>query len=184
MREHRNDEDNPAVSFKLKSYYHHEKSSAHIIRTLLFLPEELTLVQWSCRTVNFFKTQTCEICWASHSWPSHSGWFPHRSRCLESCFLSLNQQETQRVTLIIPLESSYSPWWWSWWQWGCGRTRQPSDRPWPRDSSTLTHTHIWSVPHWQAAACTHGPAPSPLTPPLSGGHTPLCEQWITSVVLP
>lgn len=35
---------------------------------------------------------------ASHSWPSHSGWFPHRSRCLESCFLSLNQQETQRVT--------------------------------------------------------------------------------------
>lgn len=33
-----------------------------LIRTLLFLPEELTLVQWSCRTVNFFKTQTCEIC--------------------------------------------------------------------------------------------------------------------------
>lgn len=185
MREHRNDEDNPAVSFKLKSYYHHEKSSAHIIRTLLFLPEELTLVQWSCRTVNFFKTQTCEICWASHSWPSHSGWFPHRSRCLESCFLSLNQQETQRVTphhtsgvliLTMMMELVTVGLW----------TDQAAIRQAmaERQQHSDTHTHIWSVPHWQAAACTHGPAPSPLTPPLSGGHTPLCEQWITSVVLP
>lgn len=162
VRGHRHYEDNPAASFKLKPYYHHEKKLCSYLQDSPLPPGGADLgAEWSCRTVNFFKTTNM--------------WDLLRLTELTVTFRLI---PTQILLLrkVFPFlkpagdtEGHPSSYLWS------PRTHHDDgvgdsgvvDGPGShqtghgRETAALwhTHTHIWSAPHWQAAACTHGPAP-------------------------